>query len=754
LREAHASRRDDGIWDDAGRMLVRKRLRIGGVVQGVGFRPFVHALATRLKFAGHVFNSTSGVVIEAEGSTIAIDELERALRSQLPPLARIDSFESVDIEVRGDTGFTILPSVDDANAVALVPPDVAACDACLAEVAEPANRRFGYAFTNCTHCGPRYTVIRALPYDRARTTMAAFTMCAACQAEYDDPGDRRFHAQPNACADCGPRLSRDIGDVRDAIRRGEIVAMRGLGGFQLVCEAANEDAVNRLRVRKRRSEKPFAVMVPNLDVAERLCIIGDDERLALLSRERPVVILQRRDGPSPLAPGNDTLGVMLPYTPLHATLIEGFEALVMTSGNVSEEPIVIDNDAAIDQLAPIADSFLLHDRDIHTRVDDSVVRVFEGKVRPLRRARSFAPRPIDLGESIPELLACGGQLKNTLCLTKGSLAFVSQHIGDLENYETLQFFEETLQRMQALFRIDPVAVAHDLHPTYTTTRFAQTLGLRTIGVQHHHAHIASCMAEHGLRERIIGVAMDGTGYGTDGAIWGGEFLIADRASFRRRAHLRYIPLPGGDSAIRQPWRVALSHLIDAGRADTSLPVDEAKRKAVASMIERGIHTVPTSSCGRLFDAVASLAGLRQEVTFEAQAAIELESIARGIAADRAYPYAITNDQPMQIDLRATIAAIVDDRERGQSAAQIAARFHETMADVIESTCVRIRDDEALNRVCLSGGTFQNMLLLGNTTTRLRQRGFEVFIHECVPPNDGGLSLGQAAVAGEMLARGL
>lgn len=479
-------------------MVIRRRFRVQGVVQGVGFRPFVHQLATRLRIGGHVFNSSAGVVIEAEGAEL--ESFERGLREELPPLARIDAIDVLDLAIRGEKQFAILESVDEAGTAGLVPPDASTCDDCLREVCDPANRRYGYPFTNCTHCGPRYTIIRDLPYDRPRTTMAPFVMCGACQAEYRDPANRRFHAQPNACAACGPSLSSPLDEVRAAIARGGIVAMRGLGGFQLVCDATNDAAVKRLRDRKRRSEKPFAVMVPDVAAAERLCEVSDADRRALLSPERPIVILPRIAGTPHLAPGNDTLGVMLPFTPLHHLLVRGFDALVVTSGNVSEEPIVIANEAAVEKLGPIADAFLLHDREIHTRVDDSVVRVFEGRVRVLRRSRSYAPRPIDLGRPMPELLACGAQLKNTFCLTRGTQAFLSQHIGDLENYETLLFFEETLERMKRLFRIAPQAVAYDLHPGYLSTRFALGMeGVERVGVQHHHAHIASCMAENGVR---------------------------------------------------------------------------------------------------------------------------------------------------------------------------------------------------------------------------------------------------------------
>jgi len=737
-------------------MLVRRRLRVTGIVQGVGFRPFVHGAARRLGLAGHVLNTASGVVIEVEGDPDAVAGLERVLREELPPLAHIDSIEATDLEPLDGRGFVILESHDEEGAFSLVPPDASTCGDCLREVDDPQDRRFGYPFTNCTNCGPRYTIIRDVPYDRPRTTMDAFVMCAACQAEYDEPSDRRFHAQPNACPVCGPSLSANLEETRAAIGRGEIVALKGLGGFQLVCDAKRPEAVARLRERKRRSEKPFAVMVADVAAAEAMCVVSEEDRLALTSPQRPIVLLPRRIAAAHLAPGNDSLGVMLPYTPLHHLLVRGFAGLVVTSGNVSEEPIVIGNAVAIERLGGIADGFLLHDREIHTRVDDSVVRTFEGRTRVLRRARSFAPRPVELGHPVPQVLACGAQLKNTFCLTRGSQAFLSQHIGDLENYETLTFFEETLERMQRLFRIAPVAVAHDLHPLYLSTRYALALeGMERVGVQHHHAHIASCMAEHGVRERVIGVAMDGTGYGTDGAIWGAEFLSADLGSFRRRAHFRYVPLAGGDAAVRQPWRVALSYLMDAGIGETPLPgVAEGDRRVVAQMIRTGFNTVPASSAGRLFDAVASLLGIRHEASFEAQAAIELEVIARAGEADCAYRYDLAVGEPMEIDFRPMIVAIMRDVAHSVPVPRIAARFHETIAAVIEDVCVRIRGDEALNRVCLSGGTFQNWLLLGNAASRLRRRGFEVLLHEQVPPNDGGISLGQAAVAGERLARGL
>ncbi|MEO8218551.1 MAG: carbamoyltransferase HypF [Acidobacteriota bacterium] len=745
----------------------RKRISVKGIVQGVGFRPFVFQLAHELNLSGFVLNCSSGVIVEAEGPDQTLEILVRRLRQDKPPLARIDSLEIDDLPFLGDDRFSILASRPEEGAFALVPADVSTCADCAAEVIDAANRRFAYPFTNCTNCGPRYTIIRELPYDRPKTTMEPFVMCAACQAEYDDPLNRRFHAQPNACAACGPSL-RTIPErhepmhfARQSLANGNVLAIRGLGGFQLACDARNTAAIAALRARKRRSEKPFALMARNLAVVAAQCVVSREEAAALSGPEHPIVVLARRADcalPEELAPGNDTLGVMLPYTPLHSLLFRDLDLLVMTSGNISEEPIVIDNVEASERLGAVADVFLLHNREIHTRVDDSIVRISDGEPRLIRRARSFAPHPIDLGRTVPDLLACGAELKNTFCLTKDRYAFVSQHIGDLKNYETLTFFEQTLSRMKSLFHIDPIAVAHDLHPHYLSTRFAQSLeGMRTIGVQHHHAHIASCMAENGLREQVIGVAMDGTGYGTDGAIWGAEFLTADLASFERRAHFRYVPLAGGDTAIRQPWRSALAYLRDTfGDAIPSgllSSVASGDRSLVERMTARSINTVPTSSCGRLFDAVAAVLGTRTEVTFEAQAAIELETLARKAGSARPYPFEVQGSAPMQIDFRPMFDAIVAQMAHEFDRSMIAARFHETLAEVIESICLRIREQDVLNKVCLSGGTFQNLLLLERTLLRLRARGFEVFLHRHVPCNDGGISLGQAAVAGERIERG-
>ncbi len=729
----------------------RKRVQVRGIVQGVGFRPFVFNLATGMGLSGWVRNTSESVIIEVEG-----DDPERfvvALRAQAPPLARIDEVAVADIPPDGATGFSILHSAWAQSEFVLVPPDIATCDDCVRDFTDPSNRRFRYPFTNCTNCGPRYTIIRDIPYDRPATTMAAFRMCPACQAEYDDPRDRRFHAQPNACPVCGPSLSAPIEQAREWLRGGLIVAVKGLGGYHLACDATNDAAVRTLRERKRRSDKPFALMAPDLAAVDRFCVVSDADRTALLGPRRPIVILQRRPGAvvSPaVAPGNNTIGVMLPYTPLHHLLFEGgeFTALVMTSGNLSEEPIVSREDE-LPRLEPLADRFLTHNRPIRTRVDDSVIRTFEGCERALRRSRGFAPQPIDLGVELAQVLAVGGELKNTFCLTKGRYAILSQHIGDLENYETLVFFRETLEHMQRFFRVQPRAVAYDLHPNYLSTKFALEIeGVEKIGVQHHHAHIAACMAENGLSGEVIGVAFDGTGYGTDGQIWGGEFLIADYAGFERRAHLRYVPLAGGDTAIRQPWRAALAYLRDAfgDHVPLELPVPDRQRATVEAMIARRVNTIDTSSCGRLFDAVASLLGVRQETNYEGQAAIELEMIAADGIDDR-YGFVITDGE---VDFRPAIERIAREAAAGVECGVVSARFHNTVAAAIVDVCRRLRDQERLERVCLSGGTFQNLRLLRATLAGLRGEGFDVYLHAQVPPNDGGLALGQAMIANARL----
>jgi hydrogenase maturation protein HypF len=765
---------------------IRLQLQIRGVVQGVGFRPYVYNLAGRHGLAGFVLNSPRGVFIEIEGDPATVESFVAALPAEAPPLVRIAAIIRTEIPVTGDSTFAIHESDAAGSAFALVPPDICVCDACLADTRDPTNRRHDYPFTNCTNCGPRYSIILDVPYDRPLTAMAEFAMCDDCLREYKDPENRRFHAQPNACPVCGPRLilvesgqpaspepqtSRAILErVADLLRAGKIVAWKGLGGYQLACDARQTVAVEDLRHRKHRSEKPFAIMVSNPEAAASLCFVSGQEQAALVSRERPIVLLRRRpraDLADAVSPGNPATGVMLPCTPMQELLFRILcerwntdPALIMTSGNISEEPIVTENAEAEQRLAAIADAFVHHNRRIHTRVDDSVVRIVSGQTSsqtmPIRRARGYAPQPVWLGRGEAEVLACGAHQKNTLCLTRAGFAIPSQHLGDLENFETLRFFEETLERMQRLFHVTPTAVAHDLHPGYLSTQFALKLpSLRQIAVQHHHAHIASCMAEHQLDGRVIGVAWDGTGFGIDSTIWGGEFLAADYLSFDRYARLRPVLLAGGDSGVREPWRVARSYLLDTYGAIPDSPrwaamASPERLRVIDTMLQRRVNTIPTSSAGRLFDAVASLIGLRHTVSFEGQAAMMLEAEASSESATDPYEFAINGSAPANIDLRPMIREIVGDVEAGAAQSRIAARFHVTLIAVIAEVCRRMRSDLQLNRVCLSGGCFQNALLLEGCLDVLRGDGFEVFSHREVPANDGGISLGQAAIACEQL----
>jgi hydrogenase maturation protein HypF len=763
---------------------VRRRLLVRGIVQGVGFRPYAYRLARTHRLAGFVRNTALGAVIEIEGDLCAVEAFEGALPDQGPPMMIIDSMEAECIAPRDDEDFRIAASDLEGPTLAWVPTDIASCELCLGEMEDPSDRRYRYPFINCTNCGPRYSITLGLPYDRALTTMAAFTMCDACREEYEDPESRRFHAQPNACPACGPQLS--LADARGSevpvrgtdsilkmvanlLRNGGIAAWKGLGGYQLACDARNPNAVAELRKRKHRNEKAFAVMVGDSATAEILCEVSEPERRLLSGASKPIVLLKTRGTaklPEAVAPGSSLLGIMLPYTPMHSLLFRALQeagmrdvVLVMTSGNVSEEPIVMDEEEAHERLRGIADIFVGHDRPIHTRVDDSVARVVEGRPLLLRRARGYAPMPMELAVNRMPLLACGAQQKSTLCLAREGVAFLSQHLGDLENYETLVFFEQTLERMRRLLQIEPEAVAHDLHPGYLSTQLAQRLPIaKKFGVQHHHAHIASCMAEHRLGGPVIGIAWDGTGLGPDGTIWGGEFLLADYAGFERYAHLRPVPLAGGDTAVREPWRVARSYLLDA--FDNSVPrgirwqkfVPARSVRMLDALLERRIRTIETSSCGRLFDAVASLLGVHQEVSFEGQAAMALETIAG--ADDQAYDFTLEGSRPLQVDLRCMVRQIVDDVERGVSANTISARFHNTLVAVIEKVCIRICGDTGNLRVCLSGGCFQNIRLLAGCLQALRAAGFEVFFQQQVPCNDGGIALGQAAIASELLQRGM
>ena len=739
---------------------VRRRLRVSGIVQGVGFRPFVHNLAADLGLAGFVGNDTDGVFIEVEGAEPDLDRFAVLLDTDVPPAARIRSIEATPIDAVGETSFRIVASHHATTGTALVSPDLRTCDDCLAELHDPADRRFRYPFINCTNCGPRFTITVRTPYDRPDTTMAPFEMCAACRAEYDDPDDRRFHAQPNACPECGPTVSSNppsgdpIGDARSRIAAGEIVAIKGLGGYHLACDATSDAAVERLRVRKGRVDKPFAVMVGNLETARALAVIEPGEERLLTSRERPIVLLRKRPGAgisALVAPGNGHLGIMLPYTPLHALLLDPGDVWVMTSGNRSEEPIAIGNEEAVDRLGSIADAFVTHDRDIHAPCDDSVVRVLDGDEYPIRRSRGYTPFPVSIPFNVPPILATGGELKATFCLASGRDGFMSQHIGDMENLETLDAFTAAVGHFTDLFRIEPGMIACDMHPGYLSTKWALRRGLPVERIQHHHAHIASLMAEHGRTGRIIGFSFDGTGYGNDGTIWGGEILVAGYEGFDRVGHLAPVPLPGGDTAVRSPARMALVHLHAAGIPwDDDLPPVRAlsgtERTLLATQIERTVNTVPTTSMGRLFDAVAALAGVCETATYEAQAAIELEALADTACGDP-YRFTLRDDgHSMVIDPRPVLAAIVDDLRSGTARRTIAARFHIGVADAVVAAAENIRAATDLATVGLSGGVFQNVTLTRAARTRLHDAGFEVLVHRLVPPNDGGLALGQAVIA--------
>jgi hydrogenase maturation protein HypF len=781
----------------------RCRIRVQGIVQGVGFRPFVFGLAQANGLAGLVRNDAQGVTIEVEGEASAIQRFVNGVRSNPPPLALIDAVATEPLPPCGAASFAIEPSCDDsgrAGKQALVSPDVSVCDDCLRELFDPTDRRYGYPFINCTNCGPRYSIIQAVPYDRPQTTMAPFHMCAACQREYDDPTNRRFHAQPNACPACGPQIRIVVGNTKGVtsnwqfvtektqipvnqdelpitnyqllvaqaqawLASGAILAIKGLGGYHLACDAANAEAVERLRARKRRFDKPFALMAADVNAVQGLVPLGEAERAALSDRRRPIVLLPGWQGAgvaSVVAPRLNSLGIMLPYTPLHHLLFAGapYRLLVMTSGNLSDEPIAYDDADAFERLAPLADAFLTHDRAIHTRVDDSVVRVFLSPVPSslptdhsplttvLRRSRGFAPQPITLGFECPApVLAVGAHLKNTFCLGRGRQAFLSQHIGDLDNLETLSAYRAAVGHLERLFDIQPEIIAHDLHPDYLSTQVAlEREGVRRVGVQHHHAHIASVLAEHRLAGPVLGVAFDGTGYGLDGSVWGGEFLVASLAAFERAAYLRPVRMPGGEQAIRQPWRLAaawLQTLYGDQWREWGLPLcNQPQLRGVLNMLARGVNSPLTSSMGRLFDAVAALLGVRDRVSYEGQAAIELEALAaRGEPG--AYPFALAG---AQIDPAPMFEALLADLAAGAPVPVLAARFHNGVAALVVSVCRRLRAERGLGTVALSGGVFQNATLLTRALAGLEAAGFAVYTNQRVPPNDGGLALGQLAVA--------
>lgn len=756
---------------------VRYRLRVAGVVQGVGFRPFVHALAGRLALSGLVGNDAAGVFIEIEGHPDTVTRFHEALRHEAPPLAVIERIVLEPLPPRGGHGFVIVTSRGNGSRRTLISPDTATCDDCLRELFDPADRRYRYPFVNCTNCGPRFTIIRDVPYDRPNTTMAGFPMCPACAAEYQDPADRRFHAQPVCCPDCGPSLrlsDRDGTDLpgdpveacAELLRTGQIVAIKGLGGYHLAVDARAETAASTLRSRKHREDKPFAVMVPDLAAARLLCEVDDLAEALLTGAARPIVLLPRRPGipiANAVAPGNRELGLLLPYTPVHHRLVRALaRPIVLTSGNLSDEPICHDDAEAFDRLQGIADAFLTHDRPIHVRTDDSVVRATAGRPLPVRRARGEVPRPLPLPRPAARpLLAVGAELKSTFCLARGGHAFVSHHIGDLENYETLRSFTTGIEHYRRLFGITPELVAHDLHPEYLSTKYALDLpgaespGVELLGVQHHHAHIASCLADNGETGPAIGVAFDGLGYGSDGTLWGGEILIADLDGFTRAGHLAPVALPGGTAAIREPWRMAAAHLTAAGAPSADLAVRErnaARWGHIAAMAGSRLGTPVTSSAGRLFDAVAALLGVRDTVTYEGQAAIELEQLADRAVRD-GYPQRITDGDPFLMEGTELVLAAAADLRAAVPVPVIAARFHHGVAALILDACARVRTASGLCTVALSGGVFQNRLLLERTVPALEQLGFRVLTHRRVPPNDGGISLGQAAIASRAGQRG-
>ena len=769
--------------------LIRRSYKIKGIVQGVGFRPFVYRLAQELELSGWVRNSTAGVEIELQGMAQALESFEHSLSNNAPPLAVISSVSAIDIPVAVETVFSILPSSGGESDIRIAP-DSALCGDCLRELFDPTDRRYRYPFITCTNCGPRYSIITGTPYDRPKTTMASFPLCPDCQREYENPLDRRFHAQPIACHACGPQAAlltataekiaeRDTAVNQAAIllKNGAIVAIKGIGGYHLAVDACNHEAVKRLRERKKRDEKPFAVMAATIETARELVLMSEMEERLLNSPETPIIIVRKRAA-TPLsaliAPNNGWLGLMLPYTPLHHLLFAlhpspftphpPFKALVMTSGNVSDEPVAYEDDDALQRLAGIADYFLTHDRPIHIRSDDSVMRVFQGKPLFYRRARGFAPRAVTLPFSVPSLLATGAELKSAICLADGSRAVLSQHIGDLQNQSTLDSFEHSVTHLTDLFEIKPLLVACDLHPDYLSSRFAEETGLPLIRVQHHHAHMASCMAENNLDGDVIGIIFDGTGFGPDGTVWGGEFLVGGYDGYHRTGHFRPVLLPGGDAAVREPWRMAMAYLFQT-LGETAFTFDhpvarilpEKERALFARMLRNRINSPLTSSCGRLFDAVAALLTMRHSVLYDGQGAIELEALAElgednmksPLIQEGSYSYALVchNEQPLQLDFSPLITDILADIDRSVPAAAIAYRFHQTVASAASDVCLRISASSALDRVILSGGVFQNRLLTEMIYTALTNKGLHVFTHRLAPPNDGGIALGQAAIAG-------
>jgi len=756
----------------------RIRLRFSGIVQGVGFRPFIYRLPVEHGLVGWVRNRHDGVVVEVEGPPDSLERFLADVEKKRPPRAEVAEITAEEIPAGGERDFRILLSDKEGAKSVRIPPDIATCPDCLRELFDPGDRRFRYPFINCTNCGPRLTIIQDVPYDRANTSMACFPLCPRCRSEYENPADRRFHAEPNACPDCGPRLelldgggnrlnaADPLGRAVEALRCGWVLALKGLGGFHLAVDATNDEAVRRLRARKFREEKPLALMVRDLETAARVAELGEEEVDLILSHERPIVLAKKKAGAGlseAVAPGVPNQGIMLPYTPLHHLLLqEPLRVLVMTSANQADEPICIGNREAVERLRGIADFFLVHNRDILVRCDDSVATVVAGRKRFSRRSRGFAPKPLVLRQSYPDVLALGPQMKTTVCILKGRLAYLSPHIGDMETPQARDFHRRSIVLMQKIADCRPGIVACDMHPAYFTTLEARGLkDVRVVPVQHHHAHIVSCMAENGLSGDVIGLAMDGTGYGSDGTAWGGEFLVATEDAFARVGHLKTFLLPGGEKAVREPWRTGVSLLREvfpdrwrevAERLEL-LPEKESGRW-MERILSAGFNSPPTSSLGRVFDGTATILGLHRRVSFEGQAAMGLEAVA-GEKNGLPYPFDILEgENGLVLDLFPAVRALVVALERGVSVEEVSRSFHTTVVEALTATAVEIRRRTGLNRVALSGGCFQNRILLEGCLEELGGSGFEVFSHEQVPTNDGGVSLGQAVVAGARVKKGL
>lgn len=750
----------------------RLAIHIKGIVQGVGFRPFVYNLAQRYRLNGWVLNNSQGVQIEIEGAAQAVSRFIEDLRTTAPPLAVIEEVLVTSCRLVGETGFSIrLSTAEQEQKTAWVSPDVATCPDCLKEMADPQDRRYRYAFTNCTNCGPRYSIIKDVPYDRNATTMSEFPMCASCQAEYNNPCDRRFHAQPNACPECGPAfrlLSKEglsvPGDVFTETRRliagGHIVAVKGIGGYHLACDARQEEAVSKLRARKVREDKPFALMCRNIEMVKKLCEVSDQEEQILTSAARPIVLLARKndlDLAPGVAPGTGFLGVMLPYAPVHWLLLSEDDVWVMTSGNMSHEPIVFQDQKALKVLGGIADYFLVHNREIFQQSDDSLVRIVGNQRQILRRSRGYSPEPIKISQEISSILAVGGEAKNTFCLTQGSFVFMSSHMGDLENLAAHQAYLAAINHYKKLFAIEPALVAYDCHPEYLASKYALSLPVAHLGVQHHHAHIASVLAEHGIHEQVIGVAFDGTGYGMDGTLWGGEFLVADRHDFTRLGHCKYLPLPGSAKAIKEPWRMAalmLYNLYGKEFAAFDIKLSRSLSPGWELMVQsavKGINAPLTSSAGRLFDIAAAILGICHTIHYEGQGAIELEWLGRQ-REGQVLPYVISAGNPYILDFTPVFFAMTEALIQKTPIDFLAASFHATIADATVAMVKKIRKDTGICKVALSGGVWQNITILKKVIRMLQQDGFSVYSNQLVPPNDGGLALGQAVIAGAYLRK--